>query len=157
MQNRTRDLKPQRQPLLMQPFHRAQQLPTNKSEQSQWICSDTGGYRICLLVLAMPPSKAMTKMQNYAINHELAPTSCEVLLVLCNSVLLKRLVNNQPERGSSSRSHKMVPHVPKPNMLFTRQTRKAVDDFIRPNAFPGPASPSQKIIIKKRLSCTRAL
>lgn len=122
----------------------------NKSNQSCWICSDTGGYRICLVVLVVPPSKALTKMQNYAIDYELAPTSCDGLLIF-NSNFLKTLVNNRRERGSSSRTHKMVPHVPGPNVLFTRQTRKAVNDLIQSNAFPGPASPSQKIKKKSRV------
>lgn len=125
----------------------------NKSNQSCWICSDTGGYRICLVVLVMPPSKALTKMQNYAIDYELAPTSCEVLLVF-NSNFLKTLVNNWRERGSSSRTHKMVPHVLGPNVLFTTQTRKVVNDFIQSNAFPGPASPSQKILKKSGVGTT---
>lgn len=122
LQSRTEDLNPQRQSLLTQPFNWTQQLHMSKSSQSNWICSNTGDSGVCLLEL-VPHPPAMTKMQSYAINPKLASTGYEVWRFHINSILLKRTADNQCQRGSSSRRHKMLPHTQKPSMLFTRQSR----------------------------------
>lgn len=107
--------------LLTQPFHSTQQLHTNKSSQSNWICSNTGGRGVCLLELVTHPWPWQTQLQSCASNSELASTTRQVWGFYINSILLKRIVNNQ--RAPNTRRHKMLPGVQKPDRLFTRQIR----------------------------------
>lgn len=107
--------------LLTQPFHWTQQLHTNKSSQSNWICSNTGGRGVCLLELVTHPWPWQIQLQSCASNSELASTTHQVWGFYINSILLKRIVNNQ--RAPNARRHKMLPGVQKPDRLFTRQIR----------------------------------
>lgn len=98
-----------------------QQLHTNKSSQSNWICSNTGGRGVCLLELVTHPQPWQTQLQSCASNSELASTTYQMWGFYMNSIFLKRIVNNL--RAPNDRRHKMLPGVQKPDRLFTRQTR----------------------------------
>lgn len=107
--------------LLTQPFHWTQQLHMNKCSQSYWICSNTGSRGVWLLELVIHPWPWQTQLQSCASNSELASTTYQAWGFYINSILLKRIVNNQ--RAPNARRHKMLPGVQKPHRLFTRQTR----------------------------------
>lgn len=72
---------------------------------------------------ACHPPMAMTNTtaESCASNSELASTTHQVWGFYINSILLKRIVNNQ--RAPNTRRHKMLPGVQKPDRLFTRQIR----------------------------------